>query len=77
MRSVPTRLVCVATYIMANGKNGSLYVGSTNDLPRRVFEHWEGALPGFTQDHGRTRLVWFELQDLMTEAIRREKRIKR
>lgn len=72
-----TRFVCVATYIMASRKHGFLYVGSTNDLPRRVFEHREGALEGFAKEHGCTMLVWFELQDLMTEALRREKRIKR
>ena len=72
----PTRFVCIATYIMASARNGFLYVGSTNDLPRRAFEHREQALDGFSADHGCTQLVWFELHDLMTEAIRRERRIK-
>ena len=74
-----SRFVLVGTYIMASRPLGVLYVGSTNDLPRRAYEHRESALPGFTRDHGCTRLVWYEPYEpyeLMTAAIARERAIK-
>ena len=71
------RFPCIAVYIMASRPFGVLYVGVTNDLPRRVFEHREGLLKGFTLDHQCKSLVWYEVHDLMTEAIAREKRIKK
>ena len=70
------RFVYPATYIVASGRNGTLYVGSTNDLNRRAHEHREGLLPGFTKRYGCRTLVWFEPHDLMTEAIRRERTLK-
>jgi putative endonuclease len=65
-----------AVYIMANHKNGTLYVGVTSDLPQRAWQHREGAIAGFTQRHGCKRLVWFELHATMEHAITREKQIK-
>ena len=65
-----------AAYIMASGPYGTLYVGSTNDLVRRAYEHREGVAPGFTSKYGCKHLVWFEPHDLMTEAIRRENALK-
>ena len=47
-----SRFVFPAAYMMASRRNGTLYVGSTNDLPRRAYEHREGLLPGFTQRYG-------------------------
>ena len=47
-------------YILASTQNGTLYVGVTSDLIRRVAEHREGAIPGFTERYGVKRLVWFE-----------------
>ncbi len=67
----------IAVYIMTNGMRGTLYIGVTSDLYRRVREHQAGLIPGFTRDHGLKRLVWFEPHELMTSAIRREKLIKR
>lgn len=64
-------------YIMASRKNGTLYTGVTSNLIQRIHEHREGVMPGFTRDHGVTRLVWFEQHSTMEHAIIREKRIKK
>ena len=64
-------------YILASQRNGTLYVGVTADLSRRVYEHRTGIIPGFTKTYGVTRLVWYELHGDITEAIAQEKRIKR
>ena len=64
-------------YILASGKNGTLYVGVTNDLARRVYEHKLGVGSAFTRKYGVHRLVWFEEHDHITHAIQREKSIKR
>ena len=66
----------IATYIMASGRNGTIYVGASCNLPRRVVQHREGVFDGFTRSHGCTRLVWYERHAWMTRAIRREKRLK-
>ena len=71
-----TRFVFPAAYIMASGPRGTLYVGSTNDLPGRAWKHREGTLPGFTRRYGCRSLVWYEPHELMTEAIRRENAVK-
>ena len=65
-----------AVYIVASGRNGTLYTGVTADLSRRVHEHREGTVPGFTARYGCKRLVWYERYPLMTDAIAREKQIK-
>jgi putative endonuclease len=64
-------------YILASRRNGTLYVGVTNDLVRRVQEHREGWVPGFTKRHAVKLLVYFEVHCDINEAILREKRIKR
>jgi len=64
-------------YILASAPNGTLYVGSTRDLARRVYEHREGLLPGFTRKHGVTRLVWFETHESVAAAHARETALKR
>jgi predicted GIY-YIG superfamily endonuclease len=61
---------------MASKRNGTLYVGVTADLSRRVFEHREGVQDGFTKRYGCKRLVWYERYDLIVDAILREKQIK-
>jgi putative endonuclease len=55
---------------------GTLYVGSTIDLTRRVYEHKEKAIPGLTAKYGVDKLVWFEEQDTITTARYRERQIK-
>ena len=64
-------------YIMASGRNGTLYTGSTYDLVRRTWEHREGFIPGFTKKYGCTKFVWFEAHPDLESALLREKRIKR
>ena len=60
-------------YIMASRPNGTLYIGMTNDLVRRVYEHKEGLADGFTKRHGVKTLVYFESHDRADQAIQREK----
>jgi len=74
---MPTHRTFIATYIMASDRNGTLYVGMTSNLFARVWKHRNGTFAGFTSDHGCTRLVWFERHAWVTEAIRREKRLKK
>ncbi len=64
-------------YILASQRNGTLYVGATSDLARRVFEHKEEAIEGFTKDHGVHNLVFYEFHETMNDALTREKRIKK
>jgi putative endonuclease len=63
-------------YILASRPGGTLYIGVTNDLVRRVFEHREGLVPGFTKKYGVKRLVYYEQYDSITTAIQREKNLK-
>jgi putative endonuclease len=63
-------------YILASGAGGTLYVGVTNDLVRRVYEHREGVVPGFTKKYGIKSLVYFEQYDTPLAVIQREKNIK-
>jgi putative endonuclease len=63
-------------YILARGQRGTLYVGVTSDLIKRVYEHKSRAVPGFTFTYGVSRLVWYEPHDTMHSAITREKQIK-
>ena len=64
-------------YILASGIYGTLYVGVTNDLIRRVWEHRNDAVKGFTQDYRVHRLVWYEAHGSPYQAITREKQIKK
>ena len=64
-------------YILASRRNGTLYIGVTNDLARRAWEHRESVVPGFTKTYGVKMLVYFETFDDVEQAIRREKRLKK
>ncbi len=64
-------------YILANKRNGTLYVGVTNDLMRRVYEHRNNLIDGFTKKHKTHLLVYFERIDDPYQAILREKRLKK
>ena len=70
MRSQP------AVYILANKRNGTLYVGVTSNLVKRVWEHRNNFVEGFTKRHDFHNLVWYELHESMESAIQREKRLK-
>lgn len=64
-------------YMLASKRNGTLYVGVTSNLSRRVYEHREGIIQGFTTNYGVKLLVWYEAFPTALEAIAAEKRIKR
>jgi len=63
-------------YLLASRLRGTLYVGVTSNLMKRVWEHKTKAIPGFTVRYGVDRLVWFESHESAEAAIRREKQIK-
>ena len=63
-------------YIMASEKNGTIYIGVTSDLFKRVWEHREGVVGGFTKRYGCKRLVWFESFDDIQQARQRELQMK-
>ena len=64
-------------YMLASGRNGTLYVGVTSNLVQRVWQHKQGVVDGFTRDHVVKYLVWYEQHDNAESAISREKRIKK
>ena len=65
-----------AVYILANKRNGTLYTGVTADLHKRIWEHKNNLVEGFTKRYNIHQLVWYELHDSMESAIIREKRLK-
>ena len=64
-------------YILASGRNGTLYIGVTGNLPQRIYEHKIHALPGFTDKYNVDKLVYFERFEDVHEAIKHEKRLKK
>ena len=69
------RQPCV--YILASGRNGTIYIGVTSDLMARLHQHRTGHFGGFTAEHHVHRLVFFEMHETMADAIAREKQLKR
>ncbi len=65
-----------AVYILASKRNGTLYIGVTSNLARRVWEHRNDIIDGFTKRYGVHDLVWYEPHDSMESAIQREKQLK-
>ena len=65
-----------AVYMLASKRNGTLYIGVTSDLVKRVWEHKNHMVGGFTKRYGVRQLVWYELHENMESAIEREKRLK-
>jgi putative endonuclease len=65
-----------AVYVLATYKRGTLYVGVTSDLVKRVWQHKNDFADGFTKRYGVHSLVWYEMHETMESAIRREKAIK-
>ncbi|MDP1633219.1 MAG: GIY-YIG nuclease family protein [Gallionellaceae bacterium] len=68
------KLPCV--YLLASKRNGTLYIGVTSDLVKRVWEHKNHVVDGFTKQHCVDQLVWFEVHETMESAIQREKALK-
>jgi len=68
---------CYWVYILASRIGGTLYIGVTNNLVRRVYEHRMDLVEGFTKQYGVHRLVYFEQYDSIEQAILREKRLKK
>jgi putative endonuclease len=71
------RLMAYYVYILASRRDGAIYIGVTNDLVRRIYEHRTKAVPSFTSRYNITRLVWFEVYDDPISAITREKELKK
>jgi putative endonuclease len=65
-----------AVYILASKRNGTLYIGVTSDLAKRIWEHRNNMVEGFTKRYGVHHLVWYEVHESMESAIQREKRLK-
>jgi putative endonuclease len=65
-----------AVYMLSSKRNGTLYVGVTSDLIKRVWEHKNNLVEGFTKQYNVHQLVWYELHESMESAIKREKRLK-
>jgi len=65
-----------AVYILTNRRNGTLYIGVTSDLVKRVWQHKNNMIEGFSKNYNLHELVWYELHDSMESAILREKRLK-
>ena len=63
-------------YILASGKNGTLYVGVTSDLIKRIWQHKNDVVPSFTERYQVHDLVWYEMHATMESAIQREKALK-
>ena len=66
-----------AVYILASARNGTLYIGVTSNLVQRIWQHKNEVIEGFTEKHSVHSLVYFELLDDMTNAITREKQLKK
>ncbi len=64
-------------YILASKRNGTLYIGVTNDLLRRVYEHKNNLIEGFTSKYQVHQLVYYETTSEVTAALRREKQLKK
>ena len=67
----------IAVYILASIKNGTLYIGVTSYLLKRIYEHRTHAVDGFTKKYGVTKLVYYEMHETMESAIHRESRLKK
>jgi putative endonuclease len=65
-----------AVYMITNKRNGAVYIGVTSDLARRITQHKEKQVDGFSKEHDATVLVWYEFHETMLSAIEREKQLK-
>lgn len=77
MFRVPRKQKQYYVYILASKKFGTLYIGVTGDITKRVYQHREKQVKGFTSNYGVDKLVYFEVFESIEEAILREKRLKK
>ena len=77
MSKLEYEIVSFYVYMLASQPNGTLYIGMTDDLVRRVWEHRTGAVPGFTRKYGVKILVWFEQHETREAALMRERQLKK
>ena len=70
-----TKQPCV--YMLSSHRNGTIYIGVTSDLIKRVYQHREGMVEGFTKRYGVHNLVWHEIHEMTESAIMREKQLKK
>jgi putative endonuclease len=68
--------VAFYVYILASRRNGTLYIGMTDDLSRRVYQHRTGEIAGFTRRYGVKLLVWYDVSDTRSAAFARERQMK-
>ena len=64
-------------YILSSKRNGTLYTGVTSDIVKRVYEHKNGLVKGFTKKYNVDTLIWYEMHESVESAIHREKQIKK
>ena len=64
-------------YIVASKRNGTLYIGMTDDLPKRAWQHKNSVIKGFTRDYAVTNLVWYETHNSRESALLRERQMKK
>lgn len=64
-------------YIITNKKNGTLYIGVTSDIKKRIFQHKEKLVEGFSKEHSLDKLVYYEISNDINSAIQREKQLKK
>ena len=69
--------MAVLVYIVASKRNGTLYIGMTDDLLKRAWQHRHGIVAGFTRDYGIKKLVWYEMHETRESALLRERRMKK
>jgi putative endonuclease len=77
MRESRKQIMSFFVYILASRRNGTLYIGMTDHLARRVWEHGSGAIAGFTRRYGVKTLVWYELHNSRESAFQRERQLKK
>jgi putative endonuclease len=68
--------VAFYVYIAANRRNGAIYIGMTDDLAKRIYQHKTKQFPGFTARYGCDQLVWYEVHDTRESAFQRERAMK-
>ena len=69
--------VCIAVYMMASRRYGTIYTGVTSRFSARIYEHRSGLIDGFTKKYGVHRLVWYQIHESILSAIQREKSLKK